>query len=421
MKTKSNSKTLSKESKSKESTLKVKRAIISVSNKEGIVDFAKGLNEAGVEIISTGGTSKKLKDSGVDVIPISEVTNFPEMLDGRVKTLHPNIHGAILADRRKKDHLKQLDDADITPIGLVVVNLYPFKETVAKGDVELDEAIENIDIGGPTMIRSAAKNFESVAVVVNPNDYKKILNELKKGGNLSRETRLSLATEAFNHTSSYDTAIYNYLAENSDFPASLKLEYKKIQDLRYGENPHQKAAYYQDTQVLPHSLTTAKQLHGKELSFNNILDLDAAWSIASEFTVPAAVVIKHTNPSGVAIANEIETAYEEAHSADPVSAFGSVVGVNKTVNKQTAIKIAQTYVEAVIAPNFDDDAIDVLKEKEGIRLMSIGNEREQNIPMKDIRRVDGGILYQDMDRFDVHRSDTKVVTEQQPTEEMWGD
>ncbi|RJQ31881.1 MAG: bifunctional phosphoribosylaminoimidazolecarboxamide formyltransferase/IMP cyclohydrolase PurH [Actinobacteria bacterium] len=399
----------------------VNRALISVSNKEGIVDFAKGLSELGVEIISTGGTAKSLMDAGVNVIPISKVTGFPEMLEGRVKTLHPAIHGGILADRRKKAHLDQLTKAGYIPIDLVVVNLYPFKETVAKEGVTLDEAIEKIDIGGPTMIRSAAKNFESVAVVVNPSHYSLVLDELKSANEISRDIRLMLATEAFNHTSSYDTAIYNYLQPNKDMPVDLKLEFLKIQDLRYGENPHQKAAYYRDLTAPEHSLASAKQLHGKELSFNNILDLDAAWALACEFSVPAASIIKHTNPCGMAIGNTILEAYEDAYNTDPVSAFGSVVGLNKVVDTELAKKIAGTYVEAVIAPAFLEEAMEVLTKKEGIRLMVIGEEREPNFPMKDIRRVDGGILYQDADRDSDLREGMKVVTKTKPTEEQWED
>lgn len=422
MKKENNLKTLSKESQSKEAEVsKIQRALISVSNKKGIVEFAKRLQKLGVEIISTGGTAKALKDEGIDVIPISDVTNFPEMLDGRVKTLHPFIHGAILADRRKKTHVEQLKEKGIKPIDLVVVNLYPFKETVAKDDVTLDIAIENIDIGGPTMIRSASKNFESVAVVVNPEDYGKVAEEIETTGTLSRETRLALATNAFEHTSSYDTVIYNYLVPNKDFPPVLKLEFKKIQDLRYGENPQQKAAYYRDAEEIPHSLGTAKQLHGKELSFNNILDLDAAWALASEFTVPACVIIKHTNPCGVAIANDLTMAYEEAYDADPVSAFGGVIGLNKPVTHELAKKMADRYVEAIIAPIFEKEAVEVFSSKPNIRLMEIGKEHEPDVPVKQIRDVDGGILYQDMDRFIEKKDEMKVVTEAQPTEEMWGD
>lgn len=421
MKTTSSSTTLSEESQGIDQVRKITRALISVSNKEKVVDFAKGLQCLGVEIISTGGTARALQDGGVKVISISEVTNFPEMLDGRVKTLHPNIHAAILADRRKDEHLKQLDEKGIKPIDLVVVNLYPFKETVAKEGVTLDEAIENIDIGGPTMIRSAAKNFEGTAVVVNPDDYENVFSEIRKTGGLSRETRLALATSAFEHTSSYDSAIYNYLVPNKDMPPVLKLEFKKIQDLRYGENPQQKAAYYRDAEEVPRSLATAKQIQGKELSFNNILDLDAAWGLAGEFSVPSCVIIKHTNPCGVAVAHDIETAYLEAFEADPVSAFGGIIGLNKTVTVKLAKKMVDKYVEAIIAPSFDEEAVKVLSNKPNIRLMEVGKEAEQRAPMKEMRRVDGGILYQDMDRFIEERDQMQVVTDSRPTEEMWGD
>ena len=400
--------------------VKVKRALISVSDKDGIVDFAKGLSELGVEIISTGGTAKALKDNGVKVIGISEVTNFPEMLSGRVKTLHPFVHGAILADRRKPEHMDQLKEKGITPIDLVVVNLYPFKETVSKEGVTLDEAIENIDIGGPTMIRSASKNFEGVAVVVSPKNYDKVLQELRDKGELSRETRLDLAVQAFEHTGSYDTNIYNYLI-GTDMPPVLKMEFEKIQDLRYGENPHQRAAYYRDATPVPFSLASAKQLQGKELSYNNILDLDAAWGLASEFAVPAAVIIKHTNPCGAAVANNIVSAYEEAHEADPISAFGGIIALNQSVNKEVAEKIIATYTEAVIAPKFEEDALEVFKSKPDVRLMEVGDGKESDVKTKNIRRVDGGILYQDMDKSLDTKEEMKVVTEAKPTEEQWND
>jgi len=400
--------------------VKVKRALISVSNKDGLAEFAKGLNELGIEIISTGGTAKAISDAGVKVKKVDEVTGFPEMLDGRVKTLHPKIHGALLAERKKKEHLEQLKEAGIEQIDMVVVNLYPFKETIAKPDVKKEDAIENIDIGGPTMIRSAAKNYESVAVITNPKRYEEVIKELEKKGEVSAKLKEELAIEAFDHTSSYDAAIYKYLS-GQKFNPSLKLEFKKIQDLRYGENPHQEAAYYGNLDPPPHSLATAKQLHGKELSFNNILDLDAAWSMASEFSVPAAVVVKHTNPCGVAIDNSIFEAYQDAYACDPVSAFGGVVAINKTVNKEVAAKIAETYVEAVIAPAFEEEALEVLTKKPNIRLMYIGEEREPNRKVMDIRHIDGGLLVQDMDTMAEHREDMKVVTKQKPTEEQWGD
>ena len=400
--------------------MKVKRALISVSNKEGLVELGQDLNKLGVEIISTGGTAKALEEANIPVTKVDDVTGFPEMLEGRLKTLHPNIHGGILADRSKKEHLEQLKEAGIKPIDLVVINLYPFKETVAKSDVTPEEAIENIDIGGPTMIRAAAKNHQGVAVVTSPSRYKQIIEQLEKKGEISLELCKELATEAFDHTSSYDTAIYNYLSAQK-FNPSLKLEFTKIQDLRYGENPHQEAAYYRQLDALPHSLTTAKQLHGKELSFNNILDLDAAWSLASEFSVAAAVIIKHTNPCGVAIDNTILEAYQDAYNCDPLSAFGGIVALNKPVDKDLAAKIAETYVEAVIATAFTDEALEVLTKKPNIRLMDIGKEREPNSKTLDIRHIDGGILVQDLDTVIEQREDMKVVTETEPTEEQWGD
>jgi len=400
--------------------MKVKRALISVSNKEGLVELAQGLNKLGIEIISTGGTAKALEAAKIPVTKVDDVTGFPEMLDGRLKTLHPFIHGGILADRSKKEHLEQLKEAGIKPIDLVIINLYPFRETVAKPGVTREEAIENIDIGGPTMIRAAAKNHQGVAVIVSPARYKQILQELEKKGEISLEMRQELATEAFDHTSSYDTAIYNYLS-GQKFNHSLKLEFTKTQDLRYGENPHQEAAYYRQLDALPHSLATAKQLHGKELSFNNILDLNAAWSLAAEFSVPAAVIIKHTNPCGVAIDNTILEAYQDAYNCDPISAFGGVVALNRSVDKALALKIAETYVEAVIATSFGDEALGVLTKKPNVRLMDIGKEREPNSKALDIRHVDGGMLVQDLDTVIEHREDMKVVTKNEPNEEQWGD
>jgi len=400
--------------------LKTKRALISVSNKEGIVELAAGLHELGIEIISTGGTAKAISEEKIPVIKVADVTGFKEMLDGRVKTLHPKVHGALLADRSKKEHLSQLKEENIVPIDLVVVNLYPFKETISKPNVSRAEAIENIDIGGPTMIRSAAKNHDSVAVVTNPGRYKEVLTELEAKGEVSKKLKEDLATEAFDHTSSYDAAIYGYLA-GKKFNPTLKIDYVKIQDLRYGENPHQEAAYYRQAQPIPHSLATAEQIHGKELSFNNILDLDAAWSMASEFSVPAAVVVKHTNPCGVAIDTSLFEAYQDAHACDPVSAFGGVIAVNKVVQADLAAKINETYVEAVIAPAFVEEAVEILSVKPNIRLMVIGEEREPMRKAIDLRHVDGGLLAQDMDTLMEHRDDMKVVTKTKPIEEQWGD
>lgn len=403
--------------------MKVKRALISVSNKNNLVEFARGLSELGIEIISTGGTARALREAEIEVRNVSKVTNFPEMLDGRVKTLHPAIHAGILANRKIKEHMENLKTQGIEPIDLVVVNLYPFRETIAKEGVTLEEAIENIDIGGPTMIRSAAKNFEGVAVVVDPERYSSVLGELKKNkGALSRETCLKLAEEAFYHTALYDTNIYQYLEkEESDFPSCLNPSYIKIQDLRYGENPHQRAAFYREKEALPHSLVFAQQLHGKELSFNNILDLDAAWVIVGEFTVPAAVVIKHTNPCGVAVADNLLIAYERAYASDPVSAFGSVVSFNRVVDEGVAKKVSETFVEAVIAPAFHEEALKILAQKKDIRILYMGEGRPSYNRASDIRRIDGGLLLQDLDRSRETRSEMKVATKRHPTEKEWDD
>ncbi len=401
--------------------IKIKRALISVSDKRGVIDFAKGLHKFGVEIISTGGTAKSLQGAGVKVTKVSEVTGFPEMLDGRVKTLHPKIHGALLAIRDSKSHMEQLQEHNITPIDLVAVNLYPFAETIGRNGVKLEEAIEQIDIGGPSMIRSAAKNFEGVTVVVEPERYEELLVEIEKNnGSVTRETRKDLAKDAFKHTAAYDETIYEYLEGEKEFPPQFELILEKIMDLRYGENPHQRAAYYRDENAPPYSLVHGQQLHGKELSYNNILDLDSAWSIAGEFSVPAAIVIKHTKPCGSALADHLSIAYERAHACDPVSAFGSIVALNRPVCKATAEKITQTFVEAVIATAFLEEALAVLTKKKDIRLIAMGEEKGKYFG-KDIRRVDGGVLIQDKDLLTEERSEMKVVTKKAPSDKEWAD
>jgi len=401
--------------------VKIKRALVSVSDKRGIVDFAKGLQEFGVEIISTGGTAKALKEAGVNVIKVSEVTGFPEVLDGRVKTLHPKIHGALLAIRDSESHMNQLKEHEINPIDMVVVNLYPFAQTIAKEGVTLEEAVEQIDIGGPSMIRSGSKNFEGVTVIVEPERYDEVLAQMKKNdGATTREMRLELTRDAFKHTAAYDETIYEYLEGEKEFPSQLELVFEKIMDLRYGENPHQRAAYYRDENAPQHSLVYAQQLHGKELSYNNILDLDSAWSVAREFSSPAAIVIKHTNPCGSALADDIAVAYEKAYACDPVSAFGSIVALNRPVDEAVAKKIAETFVEAVIAPAFLEEALQILTKKKDIRLMAMGEEKGKYFG-KDIRRVDGGVLIQDKDLSTEERSDMKVVTKKAPSDKEWAD
>lgn len=401
--------------------LKVERALISVSDKKGIAEFARSLKELGVEILSTGGTARLLREEGLQVINVSDYTNFPEMLDGRVKTLHPKIHGGILALRNNAEHMIELREHGILPIDMVVINLYPFEDTVSKENVGLHEAIENIDIGGPTMIRSAAKNYEGVAVIVNPSRYDSIINELReKGCALSTQTLMSLAVEAFKYTSAYDTVIYNYLfkkAEKGYFPDGLRLRYEKVQDLRYGENPNQKAAFYKDPDAKGVCVSNSEKLHGKELSFNNILDLDSALDILREFKKPASAVIKHTNPCGVACADSISDAYIKAHACDPVSAFGSVVGLNRAVDKATAVELSKHFVEAVIAPDYDNDALEILRKKKNIRLLRTGKPIVKERAEDKMMKVRGGMLVQTGEFAELDERDLKVVTEREPTAE----
>lgn len=399
----------------------IKRALLSVSNKAGIVGLARELQEMGVEIISTGGTEKKLSGEGIEVTPISEVTGFPEMLGGRVKTLHPHIHGGLLADRENPGHVREMEEMGIKPIDLVVVNLYPFAETVAKPETTLEEAVEQIDIGGVTLIRAAAKNFANVAVVTNPKRYSSILLEMRRNdAQLSLDTRRNLAAEAFRHTSGYDTAIYAYLSMIlEEFPDTLNMVFKKKSELRYGENPHQGAALYQEIGAPSTSLVFAEQLHGKELSFNNMLDLDAAWALAKEFALPATVMIKHNNPCGVAIAEKLATAYERAFECDQVSAFGSVMAFNRPIDEETAELINSIFVEAVIAPSFNESALKILKGKEDIRLLQLPLEKETYSTLKDLKRVEGGLLVQDYDRGEEPWNEMLFVGNRAPSEEQW--
>ncbi len=401
---------------------KVKRALVSVSDKTGLIEFAKGLSELGIEILSTGGTAAALEKGGVPVLGVSDVTKFPEMLDGRVKTLHPAIHGGILAMREKQEHMEAIRKHGIEPIDMVVVNLYPFESTVAKPGVKLEDAIENIDIGGPSMIRSAAKNHSSVAVVVNPAQYTQILAELKDNDcRLSHETRQKLALEAFRVTARYDSAISHYLGGKFGaelFPRNLTLSFEKLGDLRYGENPHQKAAFYKDLfDWTPLSVAAAEKMHGKEISYCNVIDLDAALAIVSDFEKPTAAVIKHTNPSGVASAATIAEAFRIAYNADSLSAFGCVVGLNRQVDLETAKEISSHFVEAVIAPGYDPDAEKLLEEKKSIRLL------RTNMPIKRedgrlfMTKVKSGLLVQTDAYAELDRSKLKVVTKRAPTEE----
>ncbi|ABO50872.1 phosphoribosylaminoimidazolecarboxamide formyltransferase / IMP cyclohydrolase [Desulforamulus reducens MI-1] len=397
--------------------MKIKRALISVSDKTGLVDFARGLAKLGVEIISTGGTAKVLREASVPVIYISDVTGFPEILDGRVKTLHPNVHGGILA-MRTEEHLSQLEEHNITPIDLVVVNLYPFRETIAKPEVTLEDAIENIDIGGPTMVRSAAKNHAYVGVVVNPQRYGQVLEALGEKGELTGDQRLELAREAFAHTASYDTAIANYLGSVSQaeaFRPEFNFSLVKVQDLRYGENPHQRAAFYKDPGITGPCIANAVQIHGKELSYNNILDANSALELVREFSEPSAVIIKHNNPCGTATAEDLPAAYRKAFAADTVSAYGGIVAVNRTLDGDTAAEMAKIFLEAVIAPDFTTEALDILTKKANLRLLKTGELTEQTNDVLEVRKVNGGLLVQQADRRVLNMDEVKVVTERQPS------
>ncbi|WP_236860148.1 bifunctional phosphoribosylaminoimidazolecarboxamide formyltransferase/IMP cyclohydrolase [Candidatus Formimonas warabiya] len=396
-----------------------KRAIISVSDKTGVVELAKELVQFGYEIVSTGGTYKTITQAGVEATYVTEITGFPEILEGRVKTLHPHVHGGILA-KRTPAHLAQLKELGIVPIDLVVVNLYPFRQTIAKENVTLEEAIENIDIGGPTMVRAAAKNYQSVTIIVNPARYQEVISQLKSAGTVNEETRLRLAAEAFAHTSEYDTYIAEYLknvaGREPGFPETLVLRGEKIQDLRYGENPHQKAVFYREFGAQGASVGTARQIHGKELSFNNIIDLNAALELVREFDQPAAVVIKHTNPCGTALGQTLAEAFERAFDADPVSAYGGIVGLNRAVDKETAEKMSGSFLEAIIAPAFTSEARDILMKKANVRLLETGDFHQSGVSGVDVKKVNGGILLQDVDTGKVSLSDVQVVSEVKPTE-----
>ncbi len=406
--------------------VKVKRALLSVSDKTGLVEFAKKLARFKVDLISTGGTAKLLREAGLEVRDVSEVTGFPEMMDGRVKTLHPKIHGGLLGRRDVAEHMQAMQEHGIEPIDMVVVNLYPFEETVAREGVTLEEAIENIDIGGPSMLRSAAKNWASVAVVVDPTDYEQIGYEMEANrGGLSRDTRFDLARKVFAHTARYDGAIAGFLSSLSspeaekpaDFPGTLTLQFSKLEDLRYGENPHQKAAFYRDLELREPSVANARQLQGKELSFNNILDLDAALELVRNFDNTAAVVIKHTNPCGVALSPySLVDAYTKAREVDPASAFGGIVGFNRTVDADTAKELASTFLEAVIAPSFTPEALGILGAKKNLRLLETGDLAPAG-PSLDIKRVNGGLLLQDRDVARLDRGALRVVTQRRPTDE----
>ena len=400
------------------------RALLSVSDKSGIVEFAQELEQLGVEIISTGGTHKRLSDNGVKVMGISEVTGFPECLDGRVKTLHPAVHGGILAMRDKPEHMKQLADLNIETIDIVAINLYPFKETILKPGVTLPEAIENIDIGGPTMLRSAAKNHKDVVVVCDPGDYAKVIEELKENKAVSYDTKYRLALKVFQHTAAYDAMISDYLRKEIDgeLPDNLTLTFEKVQELRYGENPHQKASYYKEIKPAEGSLVMAQQLHGKELSFNNINDTNGALAALKEFTEPTVVAVKHANPCGVGTGFDILSAYKKAYACDPTSIFGGIVAANRAIDGPTAEEINKIFIEIVIAPDFTEEAMTVLTQKKNIRLLKLeGIDKKGPAGEIGIKKVSGGLLVQGTDDVLFDEAELKVVTDRIPTDKEMED
>ena len=404
----------------------IKTALLSVSDKTGLVEFARGLAGHGVKMLSTGGTAKLLRDSGIDVTEVSDHTGFPEMLDGRVKTLHPKIHGGILARRDLPAHADAIKQAGIAPIDLVVVNLYPFTQTIAREGCSLEEAIENIDIGGPAMVRSAAKNHAHVAVVTDPADYADILREMQSAnGAVGAPMRFKLAQKAFSHTAAYDGAISNYLTAlgadgaRASFPQRLNLNFEIAQTLRYGENPHQNAAFYRDLEPAAGSLARYTQLQGKELSYNNIADADAAWECVKTFTQPACVIIKHANPCGVAVAADTLAAYKLAFATDPTSAFGGIIAFNRELDAETAQAVSGQFVEVLIAPAVSPAAKTVLAKKENVRVLEVPLAPGANL--FETKRIGGGMLVQSPDNFNITAADLKVVTKKAPTPQQQED
>ncbi len=396
------------------------KALISVSDKTGVVEFAKGLVALGWEILSTSGTMKLLKESGVPVTSVSDVTGFPEICDGRVKTLHPKIHGALLARRDIPEHMKELKDNDIETIDLVCVNLYPFRETIAKPDVTMEDAVEHIDIGGPSMLRSAAKNWESVTVVCNPADYETILSEIKADGNTTRETRLKLSAKAYTHTAEYDMAISTYMRAQAGLPEKLFLEYDLKQELRYGENPHQEAKFFASTVKEPFSLATAEQLNGKELSYNNIQDANATLNIAREFDEPFCVGVKHMNPCGSATGKTIAEAWKKAYEADKTSIFGGIVAANREIDLETAQMLKPIFLEIVMAPSFAPDALELLCTKKNLRVLKVDMTKDNTV-RKQYVSMNGGMLVQDRDINTKPVAADQCVTELKPTAEQLAD
>ena len=396
------------------------KALISVSDKTGVVEFAKGLVALGWEILSTSGTMKLLKESGVPVTSVSDVTGFPEICDGRVKTLHPKIHGALLARRDIPEHMKELKDNDIETIDLVCVNLYPFRETIAKPNVTMEDAVEHIDIGGPSMLRSSAKNWESVTVVCNPADYETILSEIKADGNTTRETRLKLSAKAYTHTAEYDMAISTYMRAQAGLPEKLFLEYDLKQELRYGENPHQEAKFFASTVKEPFSLATAEQLNGKELSYNNIQDANATLNIAREFDEPFCVGVKHMNPCGSATGKTIAEAWKKAYEADKTSIFGGIVAANREIDLETAQMLKPIFLEIVMAPSFAPDALELLCTKKNLRVLKVDMSKDNTV-RKQYVSMNGGMLVQDRDINTKPVAADQCVTELKPTAEQLAD
>ena len=414
----------------------VRQALISVSDKTGLLEFAQGLAALGVSLLSTGGTAKLLAGAGLKVTEVADYTGFPEMLDGRVKTLHPKIHGGLLARREDAAHLKAIDAAGIPAIDLLVVNLYPFESTVARADCTLEDAIENIDIGGPAMVRSAAKNWRGVGVVTDASQYAGVLDELKRSGALSDATRFALAVAAFNRISNYDAAISDYLSSlqpdgrRAEFPAQSNGRFVKLQDLRYGENPHQHAALYRDLHPAPGSLVTAKQLQGKELSYNNLADADAAWECVKSFEATACVIVKHANPCGVAVGDDPAEAYAKAFATDPTSAFGGIIAFNRPLDAAAAVAVSKQFVEVLIAPAYAADALAVLAAKTNVRVLQIaldGVNRggitawDQGRNAHDVKRIGSGLLIQSADNRDVAGAELKTVTQVKPTPQQLAD
>jgi phosphoribosylaminoimidazolecarboxamide formyltransferase/IMP cyclohydrolase len=403
--------------------VRIRRALLSVSDKRALVDFARGLAELGVELLSTGGTARDLADEGIETRTVEDYTGFPEILDGRVKTLNPRIHAGLLAIRSEPEHVDTLNRHEIEPIDLVCVNLYPFERVSSQRGVEDREVIENIDIGGPTLIRAAAKNYPFAAVVVSPESYDAVLEEMREnGGKLSSRTRETLATEAFSYTARYDAAVSRWFAEREDdFPSQYTPSFEKVLDLSYGENPHQRAAYYAESGARTHLLSMVSKLHGRELSFNNLLDLDSGRRLVEEFELPAAAIVKHNNPCGAAVGADVGDAFDRALATDPQSAYGGVFCFNRRVDRALAEKLHRMFVELVLAPGYDDAALEVLQQKPNVRLLDNRERRRVPVTEQDAKRVRGGLLVQDRDTGLELREEMQVVTERKPSEEEWGE